>query len=282
MAASLPAVLPAEVRAALSAAQRRLSGDYEEDEWGFDPGYAQAVQPLFDFLYDRWWRVHATGVDSVPARGPALIVANHAGVLPYDALMLATAIRRATAARDARFLVLDRTFELPWAGVAMRRIGAVPASSHNALGLLKAGHVAMAFPEGAMGTGKPYSERYRIERFGRGGFIEVALRAQAPIIPCAVVGSEEIYPVLRNIPLAARLLRTPFFPLTPTFPLLGPLGLIPLPSKWHIAFGAPIDLGHPPQAAEDRALVLSLSDRVRETLQRSVHDTVIRRKAAFL
>jgi 1-acyl-sn-glycerol-3-phosphate acyltransferase len=140
----------------------------------------------------------------------------------------------------------------------------------------------MVFPEGAKGIGKAWSERYRLARFGRGGFIELALRTGTPIVPCAVVGSEEIYPKLGEAPLIGKLLGAPFFPITPTFPLLGPLGLVPLPSRWRIEFGAPIVLDHPPEAAEDRALVLEASDAVRDRIQGMVYDNLIQRAGAFV
>jgi 1-acyl-sn-glycerol-3-phosphate acyltransferase len=126
----------------------------------------------------------------------------------------------------------------------MRKVGGVPANPYNAIRLLEQDELVMAFPEGVKGTGKPYSERYRLARFGRGGFVEVALRTGAPIVPAAVVGSEEIYPKLAENRSLARLLGLPFLPVTPTFPLLGPLGLVPLPSRWRIEFCEPIDLGH--------------------------------------
>jgi 1-acyl-sn-glycerol-3-phosphate acyltransferase len=274
---------PALLRAGLAAA-RHLVAAGDEDAWGFDASFAEAVDPLLSFLYDDWWRVQASGVENVPAEGRVLLVANHAGVLPWDAAMMATAIRRAPgrAERHPRFLVLNWAFELPWVSTAIRRYGGVPASPYNALRLLREDHAVMVFPEGAKGTGKPYGRRYRLERFGRGGFIELALRARAPIVPCAVVGSEEIYPKLGELPGAARLLGAPYIPLTPTFPLLGPLGFVPLPSRWRIAFGAPLDLSaHPPQAAEDRALVLELADEVRDRVQDMVYDELVQRGGAF-
>jgi 1-acyl-sn-glycerol-3-phosphate acyltransferase len=276
----------AVLRAALAAARRLGPGaPGDEDEWGFDQGFAEEVEPLLGFLYDRWWRVHASGVEHVPAQGRVLFVANHAGVLPWDAAMIAMAMRRGMAPgsfRHPRLLVLDWAFELPWVSTAIRRFGGVPASPYNALGLLRQDHPVIVFPEGAKGTGKPYARRYRLERFGRGGFVEVALRARAPIVPCAVVGSEEIYPKLGELPVAARLLGAPYVPVTPTFPLLGPLGAIPLPSRWRIAFGAPIELsGHPAEDAEDRALVLELAEEVRDRIQQMVYDELVERGGAF-
>ena len=267
---------------AIDIVAKRLRGDYEEDEWGFDPEFAAAAEPLLSFLYERWWRVTATGTENVPSGRRALLVANHAGVLPWDATMMATALRRAGISNDPRFLVLDWAFGLPWASVAIRRGGGVAASPYNALRLLQQDHLVMVFPEGAKGVGKPWSERYRLQRFGRGGFVELALRTGAPIIPVAVVGSEEIYPKLGEIPGLARLLGAPYMPITPTFPLLGPLGVIPLPSRWRIAFGEPIDLGAlGAGAVDDRATVLEVAEDVRARIQGMVYDNLIERPGAF-
>lgn len=265
-----------------------------EDEWGFDPAYAERLEPWMDFLYRRWWRVKASGLEHLPATGPALVVANHAGTVPWDAAMMATAMRRAatdgtaaTPPRHPRFLVLDWAFTLPWASVAIRRFGGVPASPDNALALLEAGHVVFVFPEGAKGIGKPYARRYQLERFGRGGFVDVALAAGVPIVPCAIVGSEEIYPKLGELPGVARLLRMPYVPITPTFPLLGPLGLVPLPSRWRIAFDVPIDLDRlggvgGPGLSDDRGRLLALADEIRDRIQHKLYEGLVDRGGAFL
>jgi 1-acyl-sn-glycerol-3-phosphate acyltransferase len=275
--------VPREVGAALALAARRLGGDYAEDEWGFDEGFVDAVEPVLRFLYERWWRVTAVGAERVPSHGPALLVANHAGVLPYDALMMATALlSEHPLPRHARFLVLDRAFELPWASVAARKLGGVPASPANALRLLEQGHLVMVFPEGVKGIGKPFRDRYSVGRFGRGGFAEIALRAQVPVIPCAVVGSEEIHPKLGDVPFVPRLLGLPYLPLTPTFPLLGPLGLVPLPSRWRIEFGEPLDLSaYGPDQAADRSVALEISELAQQRVQEMVHAGLVARDGAF-
>jgi 1-acyl-sn-glycerol-3-phosphate acyltransferase len=249
---------------------------------GFDPGFATAAEPLLGFLYDRWWRVTATGTEHVPHAGRALVVANHAGVLPWEAAMMAMALRRGGIRRDPRFLVLDWTFGVPWASVVIRRNGGVPASASDTLRLLQQDHLVMVFPEGAKAVGKPWSERYRLQRFGRGGFVEMALRTGAPLIPCAVVGSEEIYPKLGELPGVAKMLGAPSVAITPTFPLLGPLGVIPLPARWRIAFGPPIDLSSlGPEAADDRATVLEIAEDVQSRVQAMVLDNLIERQGAF-
>ena len=213
-----------------------------------------------------------------------MLAANHAGILPWDATMISVGLlREHPLPRHPRFMVLNWAFDLPWVSVFIRKVGGVVASPYNALRLLEQDQLVAVFPEGVKGTGKPYSERYRLQRFGRGGFVEIALRAGAPIVPVAVVGSEEIYPKLADVPALARLIGAPFFPVTPTFPWLGPLGAIPLPSRWRIEFCEPIETaGLGPAAAGDRAVVLELTERVRETIQQALYANLVRRGPAFI
>jgi len=233
--AGAASALPRDARKAVERAVERLGGDYAEDEWGFDEEFTEAVFPLLELLYDRWWRVRVTGVERVPPHGRVLLVANHAGILPWDATMMAVALlRHHPLPRHPRFLVLNWAFHLPYVSVLMRKVGGVPASPHNAQRLLEQDRLVAVFPEGVKGAGKDFKDRYRLQRFGRGGFVELALKTRAPIVPVAVVGSEEIYPKVGESRLLARLTGAPYFPLTPTFPLLGPLGIVPLPSKWRI------------------------------------------------
>jgi 1-acyl-sn-glycerol-3-phosphate acyltransferase len=283
-AADALASLPRELRGALDRALKRAAGDYEEDEWGFDEEFAVALRPLLDFLYERWWRVETTGVANVPSAGRAMLVANHAGILPWDGTMMSLAIQREhPRPRYPRFLVLDWAFTLPFVSTTMRKVGGVVASPYNASRLLEQDELVAVFPEGAKGAGKDFSERYRLQRFGRGGFVEIALRAGAPIIPVAVVGSEEIYPKVGESRIMARVMGAPYFPITPTFPLLGPLGTIPLPSKWRIEFGEPIRTDTFGAAtADDRTLVFELSERVRDEIQRMVYENLVRRGSAFI
>ena len=277
--------MPESFREALERGAQRLRGEYSEDEWGFDEEFAEAVTPGFEFLYESWWRVKSAGVENVPAQGRAMLVANHAGSLfPFDASMMAAAIRREhPMPRWPRFMVLDWAFVLPFLSTFMRRVGGVPANPDNATRLLEQDEIVMVFPEGVKGTGKPFSERYRLQRFGRGGFVEVALRTRSPIVPVAVVGSEEIYPKLGESSVLARLIGAPFVPITPTFPWLGLLGLVPLPSRWRIEFCEPIDLlDHPPEAASDRQLVFDLSEQVREVIQQKLYENLVLRGSAFI
>ena len=282
--AGATAGLPRDVREGLDAAVRRLSGNYHEDEWGFDEEFTESIYPLLEMMYDRWWRVEAEGVRNVPAHGRALLVANHAGILPWDATMMGVGmLREHPLPRYPRFLVLNWAFELPYVGSAIRKVGGVPASPYNAMRLLEQEQLVAVFPEGVKGTSKDFKDRYRLQRFGRGGFVELALRTGSPIVPVAVVGSEEIYPKIGELPLLARLTGAPFVPVTPTFPLLGPLGAVPLPSKWRIEFCDPIDVSDfGPDAAENRALVFELSERVRDTIQQKLYENLVKRGSAFV
>jgi 1-acyl-sn-glycerol-3-phosphate acyltransferase len=278
------AALPRDARETVYRIFDRLDGDYSEDEWGFDEGFVELVEPFFAFLYETWWRVQVVGAERVPAHGRALLTANHAGILPWDATMISMGLLRDhPLPRYPRFMVLNWAFDLPWISAGMRKVGGVVASPFNAMRLLEQDHLVAVFPEGVKGAGKPYSERYRLQRFGRGGFVEIALRTGAPIVPVAVVGSEEIYPKIADLPFLARLIGAPYFPVTPTFPALGPLGIVPLPSKWRIEFLEPIETAsYGPEGAEDRALVLELSEQVRDRIQQALYANLVKRGPAFI
>ncbi|MGH3969113.1 MAG: lysophospholipid acyltransferase family protein, partial [Mycobacterium sp.] len=220
----------------------RLTGDYNVDEFGFDPHFNDAiVRPLLRFFFKSWFRVEVSGIEHLPETGAALVVANHAGVLPFDGLMASVAVHdQHPANRDLRLLAADMVFDLPVIGEAARKAGHTMACTADAHRLLAAGELTAVFPEGYKGLGKRFKDRYKLQRFGRGGFVSAALHTKAPIVPCSIVGSEEIYPMVADVKLLARLFGLPYFPITPLFPLAGPAGLLPLPSKWHIAFGEPI------------------------------------------
>ncbi len=255
------------------------------DDFGRDPRATARWEWLFEFLYSRWFRVQATGLENIPARGRALLVANHAGSLPYDSAMVMHAVRRDhPARRDVRPLVEDTVFHLPFLGPIMNRIGGVRADPENAERLLKKDELVAVFPEGEKGMGKLWKDRYRLQRFGRGGFVKLALRTGAPIIPVAVVGAEEASPMLGKVTWFAKNIGIPWIPVTPTFPWLGPAGLLPLPSKWFVQFGEPIDLGnaHGPAAAEDRLLVNKLAEQIRTQIQTMIDGLLGQRRSPVL
>ena len=277
--------LAARIAGAADFLRRRLSGDYTVDEFGFDPQYNDAVViPLLRFFYDKWFRVEVSGVENIPDTGPALIVANHAGTLPFDGAMLSVAVHdHHPGRRDVRLLAADMLFDMPMLGPMARKAGHTLACNVDANRLLGAGELTAVFPEGFKGIGKNFRDRYKLQRFGRGGFVSAALRTKAPIVPCSIVGSEEIYPMLADVKLLARVLGMPYFPITPLFPLAGPLGLVPLPSKWHIAFGAPIETaGFEDGAADDPMVTFEVTDNVRETIQQTLFTLLGRRRNAFL
>ena len=273
--------LERKLASGLAFVRRRIAGDYEVDEFGFDPEFADAVMPLARAFYERWFRVEIRGLEHVPEKGGALIVANHSGTLPIDGLMLQVGIHDNTD-RNLRLLGADLIYRVPLLGHLSRKAGHTLACKEDAARLLDKGELVGVFPEGFKGVGKPYRERYKLQRFGRGGFVSTALQANVPIIPCAIVGAEEIYPKIADLQPLARLLGFPYFPITPTFPLLGLLGLIPLPSKWMIQFGEPIPVDDvDPAALDDPMTIFNLTDYVRETIQQMLYDTLLRRGPAF-
>jgi 1-acyl-sn-glycerol-3-phosphate acyltransferase len=273
-----------QVTGGLEFLRRRLTGEYGTDEFGFDPDLTDHVLlPLLRPLFQRWFRVETHGIENVPESGGALVVANHSGTIPVDALMTTVALHDDhPAQRRFRLLGADLVFDLPFVGAMARKFGATLACSEDAERLLTGGELVGVFPEGFKGIGKPFRDRYTLQRFGRGGFVTAALRTGKPIVPCAIVGAEEIYPMVGNARTVARLLGLPYFPVTPTFPALGPLGLVPLPSKWLIAFGTPIETAsYGPAAAEDPMLVFNLTDQVRETIQQSIYQLLLQRTSVF-
>ena len=272
------------IAAALAFLRRRMTGDYEIDLYGFDRELTeQVLLPLARPLYQRYWRVRAVGLEHVPADSGALIVANHAGTVPFDAIMTKVALLdEHPAHRHLRELAADLALRVPIVGPLARKTGNTLAHEDDAKRLLTAGELVGVWPEGFKGIGKLYRDRYKLQRFGRGGFVSVALRSQVPIIPVAIIGSEEIYPMLANVQFLARLFGFPYFPITAQFPLLGPLGMIPLPSKWVIDFGEPIDTTqYGPEAADDPMLVFELTDRVRDTIQQMIYRNLMGRRSIF-
>jgi 1-acyl-sn-glycerol-3-phosphate acyltransferase len=268
----------------LAFVRRRLTGDVQVDEFGFDPELTDKVLlALVRPLYERYFRVETRGLENVPAEGGALLVANHSGTIPLDSIMTQVALLdHHSAHRYLRLLGADLVFSTPVISELARKTGTTLACNADAERLLHKGELVGVWPEGFKGIGKPFSERYKLQRFGRGGFVSAALRAQVPIVPCSIVGAEEIYPIIGNMKTLARLLGLPYVPVTPTFPWLGPLGAIPLPSKWLIEFGEPIPTdGYGLGAADDPMLVFNLTDQVRETIQHTLYRLLMARRSIF-
>ena len=264
--------------------RRRMTGEYDVDLFGFDKEFTEAVLlPLLRLLCRYWFRVEVRGVENIPAEGAALLVANHSGTIPVDSLMTQVAVHdEHPSHRHLRMLGADLVFRLPVVADVARKSGTTLACNEDTERLLGAGELVGVWPEGFKGVGKPFAERYKLQRFGRGGFVSAAIRAGAPIIPCSIVGAEEIYPLIGHAEPLARLLGLPYIPITPTFPWLGPLGLIPLPSKWIIQFGSPIPTDHlGVGSAEDPMLVFDLTDRVRETIQHTLYTLLTERGNPF-
>jgi 1-acyl-sn-glycerol-3-phosphate acyltransferase len=264
--------------------RRRAAGDYEVDESGFDPDFhASVLMPVSRAVYRDWFRVRMRGLEHVPAQGPALVVANHSGVLPLDAIMLQSGLYdEHPAHRNLRLLGADLVYAIPGLASLARKSGHTRACPAEAARLLAAGELVGVFPEGFKGIGKPFSERYQLQRFGRNGFAATAIRAGVPIIPCAIVGAEEIYPMIGNAGSLARILGLPYFPVTPLFPWLGPLGAIPLPSNWIIEFCPPVPTGEYAAAGSARpAAVNELGGKVRDIIQQRIDQLVVERGPAF-
>jgi 1-acyl-sn-glycerol-3-phosphate acyltransferase len=269
----------------LAFTRRRITGDYTVDDFGYDQDFTETLLlPPMRLLFDKWFRVQTIGMANVPVDGGALLVANHSGTIAVDAVMTAVAVHdQHPRHRPLRMLGADLVFDTPVLGPLARKAGNTLACNPDAERLLNDGELVAVFPEGFKGVGKPFSQRYKLQRFGRGGFVSAALRTGVPIVPVSIVGAEEIYPMLANIKPLARALGLPYFPVTPTFPWLGPLGAIPLPSKWLIEFGEPIPTdGYGEGAAEDPMVVFNLTDRVRETIQQTLYRLLLRRGHPFL
>ncbi|MDG4768166.1 lysophospholipid acyltransferase family protein [Solwaraspora sp. WMMD406] len=271
------------VAAGLAFLRRRLAGEYEVDEFGFDPDLTESVfQPVLRALYREWFRAEILGVEHLPPKGAGLVVGNHSGTVALDAMVLSAIMYDAhPERRHLRLLSADLVFRLPFVSELARKLGGTMACNPDAERLLSGGELVGVFPEGFKGIGKPYSQRYKLQRFGRGGFVSAAIRTGAPIVPVAIVGAEETYPMLADIAPLARLLGLPYFPVTPTFPWLGPLGLVPLPSKWLIEFCPPIPTTQLADHADDPLVVFNLADQVRETIQQALHRLLERRPDPF-
>ena len=269
---ALAAVMEA-VRSAYGPAAHRAA---ELPDGGHDPAFLDRTAPLLEFLWSRYFRVRLLGVENVPATGAAMLVGNHSGGIPYDGALLLHGIHRDHPShRRVRPLVANFAFRQGWIANVISRIGGVRASREIALPLLAKGELIAVFPEGLRGVGKLYRERYRMARFGRGGFVRLASEAQVPLLPVAVVGAEEIHPVIAKITSLAEPLGLPYIPITPTFPWLGPLGLLPVPTKWTIQIGAPIS----PPAPGDGPANTRVAEAVRTAIDGMIADLLVKRRS---
>jgi 1-acyl-sn-glycerol-3-phosphate acyltransferase len=256
----------------------------EVDEFGYDPVYEEKVLPVFEFLYEKYFRVQTHRIERIPSDGRCLLVANHSGTLPLDGIMLRLAVRNAHPRhRNLRWLVEDAIFHFPFLGSFANRLGAVRACQENAERLLDHDALVAVFPEGMKGIGKLFRDRYKLQRFGRGGFVKLLLRTRTPVVPVAIVGGEEASPTIARVEYLSRAFGLSFLPFTPTFPFLGPLGLLPAPTKWKIYFGDPIHFeSHGVEAADDEVLVGRLAERVRGEIQTMLNHALAERRSVWL
>jgi 1-acyl-sn-glycerol-3-phosphate acyltransferase len=263
--------------------KRRVTGEYETDEWGLDREVLDAVLPFFEFMYQKYWRVSLSGVENVPEEGRALLVSNHSGQLPWDGSMLATGMMlEHPNKRLVRTLYATWFPTLPILSDILVKCGQVLATDENGTRLLENDELVAVYPEGYKGVGKLYKDRYNLARFGRGGFVRMALKTRAPIIPVAIVGAEETYISLAKSSVMAKLIGFPYFPISPTFPWLGLLGFVPLPTKWYIDIGAPIPVDHYKANAENNVMLVSqLTDQVRNVVQKMIYDRLEQRRSVF-
>ncbi len=255
------------------------------DEFGYSAQFAKKAEPFFRFFYNSWFRVEIEGLENIPKSGGVILVANHAGMLPWDAAMLSYGIKHNPPHRQVRPLVEDDFFYLPFLGTFISRLGGVRANYDNAVRLLKRGDVVAVFPEGIKGLGKSYKERYRLQRFARGGVARLHLETGAPVVPVGIVGSEEAHPIIFSSEYLAERLNIAFFPVTLTFPWLGPLGLLPLPSKWYITIGKPLnflDKKNREARPDNEIFVSKVTNQIREVVHELLYETIKKRKSAFL
>jgi len=251
------------------------------DPYGLDTGYIAAYgRTLFRFLHDVYWRIEHQGVENVPRQGPVVLTGVHRGFMPWDGVMALHLLRREIG-RIPRFLIHPCLVKFPFLSNYMIKLGGILACQENADWVLDQGGVLGMFPEGIQGAFTMYRDAYRLGKFGRDEYVKMALRSRAPIVPFVTVGSAEIYPILARVDsrLVRRVAEWPFLPITPTFPLPG----LPLPSKWHTRFLEPIPVGelHPPEAADDPAVVRAISLDVRRRMEEAIRGMLARRKSVF-
>jgi len=253
------------------------------DEWGRSERFREFVRAVYEPMYRHWFRVEWEGLEHIPTEGGALLVSNHAGAIPSDAPAIMHGIE--TELGRPVYGLAEYVFRtLPVVGTLWSRSGGVTANPHNAYRLLREQQqLALVFPEGTKGTSKPYTERYRLRRFGRGGFVEIAMRAGVPVVPIAVMGAEESMPVLFNVPGLARPLGVPYVPITANMLAFGPLGIaLWFPSKIRIRVLDPIHFDVPPdQPRYSRSKVMDHAEDIREKIQDALYDMLKRRRSVW-
>jgi 1-acyl-sn-glycerol-3-phosphate acyltransferase len=253
------------------------------DEWGRSENLRELLRTLYDPLYKHWFRAEWEGLEHIPRTGGALLVANHAGAIPSDAPTIMHGIE--TELGRPLYGLADEMFKkLPVVNVYWQRLGGVQAHPDNAYRLLREqGQLVLTFPEGSKGPGKLYSERYKLRRFGRGGFVQIAMRAGVPIIPVAVVGAEESMPIVYRSNLLAKLTGMPYFPITANMLLLGPLGLVTyFPAKFKLRVLPPVTFDEPPdQPRYSRSRVMDTSEMIRQRIQDALHDMLRQRTSVW-
>jgi 1-acyl-sn-glycerol-3-phosphate acyltransferase len=278
---ALPA--PAELRAHLPA----IEPERQVTDWGRSERIEGVMdRTVYEFLYHYWFRCEVEGIENVPATGGALLVSNHSGALPPDAPMIVKAIKEEHPRPRSVHLTVEHFFKgYPGFSMLVAKIGGVPAHPANVHRLLyDEQELVLVFPEGRKGSEKLYKDRYRLRRFGRGGFVESAMRARAPIVPIAVVGAEESAPIFAHVSVLQRLTGLLYFPITPTFPHLGLLGMLGyLPAKFRIRFLEPIPTDQWGDAPwEDTGLVQTVAEDVRERIQDELIDILAKRRSVWL
>jgi 1-acyl-sn-glycerol-3-phosphate acyltransferase len=271
-----------ELRAHLPA----IEADRQVTDWGRSERVEGLLDStVYDWLYHYWFRCEVEGIENVPSTGGALLVSNHAGALPPDAAMITKAIKEEHPRPRPLHLTVEHFFKgYPGFSMLVAKIGGVPAHPANVHRLLHdEEQLVLVFPEGRKGTEKLYKDRYKLRRFGRGGFVEAAMRARAPIVPIAVVGAEEAAPIFAHVDVLQRLTGLLYVPITPTFPHFGLLGMLGyLPAKFRIRFMEPIatdQWGEEPW--QDRALVQTVADEIRSRIQEELIDMVAHRRSVW-
>jgi 1-acyl-sn-glycerol-3-phosphate acyltransferase len=253
------------------------------DEWGRSEHMREIARRLYDPVYRNWFRVEWEGLEKIPTDGGALLVANHAGAVPSDAPAIMHGIE--TELHRPVYGLAEYIFrDIPVVGTMWSRVGGVTAQPDNAYRLLREQRqLVLVFPEGTKGTSKNFSERYQLRRFGRGGFVEIAMRAGVPIVPIAVVGAEESMPILFKIPQLAKALGVPYVPITANMLALGPLGLVGyFPAKFKLRVLDPVHFEVPPdQPRYSRSKVMDESEHIRELIQDALHDMLRKRRSVW-